>query len=258
MSLKRLISITTVCLLGVLALSGSQAAAQQPDDTFAKVECDFLLNSVAGTASGVNSVATDTGQGQSYDPLSTKDTDPGTFTFSGRAYCKGEDEASEWVDKGGGIGLEAISQNVLITAKGIYDNLYCGTADAKGTAVLVDVLPRPGQIPPDPPNITNHDLEVHMQFAMQLKEGAGGMSIVIQGAPAEAGQGTHSYIGRNQIDQGQGIGGVALTPTKGNCIGTPGVQKSGDVTEFLLNGGFDTSLSGEGQTVIDPTSDSDQ
>lgn len=256
MSLERLISMTAACLLGAFALSGGQAAAQQPDDTSGSLTCLITASVVAGhSPSNVNSLATDTGQGQSYDPAQLFDTDPGAFTLSGTGNCLGIDMASEWIDKGGGTGPEFIDQQVSITAKGIYDNLICGTVDAKGTAVITDSS--------GPLDLTDHDIELHTQLAIKFVAGVGTMSIVVQGAPSESGQGTHSYIGGNQIDQGQGMGALNIIPTGSTgagepCVGTPGVQKSGDVTTVVFTGGFQTSLAGEGQTVISPSSDSDQ
>lgn len=254
MSLERLISMTAACALAALAFSGSPAAAQQPDDTWGKAACMILPNSALGIGGAVNSISTDAGQGQSYDPLQLMDTDPSTFTFAGLGYCEGEDVASEWVGKGGGTGPEIFAQQVRILAKGIYDNLICGTGSATGTVVVTD--------DPGPADVTDADIEIHSQFALDLVAGRGRLSLVVQGAPALTGQGSHSHIGESEVDQGTGGGVIEMRPIDGApggepCVGTPGVQKSGDAHFWLVEGAFETTLAGEGATAIDPTSDSD-
>lgn len=257
MSLKRLISMMAVCLLGALALSGPAAAQQAPDDTWAKVDCVLNPGGVAGTlgVDGVNSVGTDLGQGQAYDPLELMDTDPGPFEFSGSAVCAGVDLASEHKQQGPET---APPTTVAISAKGIYDNLICGTGEAKGYATVTGDL--------GPKNALNAGgpIVINSIFDIQFVGGNGHLEGVVQKEGQSPSDAT-SRLGQNEVDQGGVLGAIHIAPSSWNgqggpvapCVGAPGAQGPGNVTAFTVDGTFAATLAGEGAEVGDPLSDSD-
>lgn len=262
MSRTRLIAVLALVVGTALATSVPTALAQQmsddgdrDDDTMGAASCVLSPNQVSGQAAddedGVNAFQNDAGSGDSWDPLEFFDTDPGHFTFGGQAECAGLDLADEddqtgdgdgsgAKDNGGPLGPEPVGPVLVdIQASGDYDNWFCGTGTANGTALVTEAE-------------GTTDIQIHTHFGITFVGGTGALSIVVQsdetGTEPYEGQwdstpGTQSWVGQNNIDGGNGAGVINISvtgdPDDGDC-------DASNVTHFNVNGAFATSLSGEG------------
>lgn len=213
MFLKKLAALTAMTLVGAVAL----AAPAQADDTMGVAACTLIPGSVAGISNpGVESVLTD-------GVATLLDTDSGTFSFSGQAVCAGADVASS----GGGVApsLAAGVYNINTTS-GTYNNLICGTGTANGTATLTNA--------PGTPAAT-----INTTFAITFAAGVGKLSIVVNSGSIDGLVGPNG----NTISGGEGTGVISILPTQSTPPGSVGCI-NGDVTGFLVNGAFETTLSG--------------
>lgn len=266
MSRMRLISVAALASLSALAVGAPVASASHEDDSLGVAVCVFngVSGQVVGGEDGVNSVSKDVFAGNSWDPLSLLDTDPGRFTFSGAATCTGIDAASEAgnqarpepADGGAVPGVVPVT----ISAAGDYDNLICGTGTANGDAVVTSTGDNGAAI------------QVFTEFGIVFGVGNGVLDGVVDAdpdetVPAPGGQiqtdpdraephlvypAGHSHIRtkdpitgqttENQVDGGMVNGYVHIQPKTGDC-GTS------SVTQFDVAGAFEAVLSGEGSDV---------
>lgn len=295
MSRKRLIpAVMALGLLSAMALGAPAAQATHDDDTMGEASCVLAPGSVAGTTIGVDDE--DGVNGLGYDNTNgLLDTDPGHFDFEGDAICTGFDVASETTPANRPI---IPPTTFAIEAAGDYDNLVCGTGTANGDARLFGPVVPVGEITPI-------DVEIYTEFGIKFVAGVGQLSFVVDAdetgvpRPSEASEthgqyasapsqdqlgyvpagfygpaGTHSHVGNNQVDGGEGQGVIVITPNPGPPIGPApasagncesGGMPAGNVTSFLVNGAFYGFLSGEGDsdsdsipsTGITPEADSD-
>lgn len=225
MSRKRLISVMGLALVSLLAMN-APAQATGVDDSFGAATC--VLQGVAGSAAGpgedgVNNVLQDLGGDDSWDPLELLDTDPGSFTFDGDVTCAGVDIASEIGSNPEVVGPVAAH----VTASGKFNNLICGTGTANGQATLTS----------DAIKAT-----VNTNFGITFVGGVGYLSIVVnEDAPGN--------INNDAVSGGNGNGVIHIAPSVGNCVTTK-------VSEFLVDGAFATTLSGEGSDAVSNSKDS--
>ena len=193
MSRKRLISITAMAAVSVLALSVPIAQASHVDDTMAQADCVLEPGGVSGQAEtggedGVNSVMTDMNNGGGLPPLELFDTDPGHFNFSGNAICTGVDNAAEdnnqtgpevfphpTEDENGQPRVGPVISKII--ASGDYDNLVCGTGTANGDAVL--------RAPDGPDADTLDDVQIYAEFGIMFVAGTGELKFVIDADETE-------------------------------------------------------------------------
>ena len=200
----------TGCLMAAAFVA---PAASAQESTFGAAACVLTdgvsghLNPVVGTPGGILG---DLGNDITNLQL---DTDSGSFDFSGTATCAGVD-----ISGNPALGLPA---EYDIDAGGEFDNLYCGTGTANGTANISG---------PGPTSINSN-------FGLTFVAGAGALTLEVSNRNGSAG----TAFGQ-PITGGNGAGVINIAPngataTSNNCVNS-------GVGSFDVHGAFSSTLTG--------------